>query len=171
MCKPCPILATVHLEVKTNPFVFPSQFSRHPTSSIFSYSSSSPSCYFPLAFSSLSALLHSSLPPSSPSSPLFCSSAASHLVGGELDLSVPPCLLPTPSYSRSPSSYSLVLQQLLYFTGCSEDKLFESEITYWLHREGTQDRVVSGVKILIQDFGNDSVASQGLSHLQVGFKQ
>jgi len=35
-----------------------------------------------------------------------------------------------------------------------------------LYREGTQDRVVSGVRILIQDFGNDSVASQGLSHLQ-----
>ena len=113
-------MATVHLEVKTNPFAFPSQFSRHPTSSISSYSSSYPSCYFLLVFSYLSAHLPSSLPPSSPSSPPSCSSAVSHLVGGELDLSVPPYLLPTPFFSQSPSSCNLVLQQLLYCTGCKK---------------------------------------------------
>ena len=163
-------MATALLEVKTNPFAFPSQFSRHPTSSISSYSSSYPSCYFLLEFSYLSAHLPSSLPPSSPSSPPSCSSAVSHLVGGELDLNVPPYLLPTPFFSQSPSFCSLVLQQLLYFTGCRKS-FCEREITHLLHREGTQDRVVNGVRILIQDFGNDSVASQGLSHLQVGFEK
>jgi len=35
-----------------------------------------------------------------------------------------------------------------------------------LYRDGAQEGVVSGVKILIKEFRNNSMASQGLSHLQ-----
>ena len=41
------------------------------------------------------------------------------------------------------------------------------EIANILLRDGAQEGVVSGVKILIKEFRNNSVASQGLSHLQV----
>ena len=41
------------------------------------------------------------------------------------------------------------------------------EIANILLRDGAQEGVVSGVKILIKEFRNNSMASQGLSHLQV----
>ena len=41
------------------------------------------------------------------------------------------------------------------------------EIANVLLRDGAQEGVVSGVKILIKEFRNNSVAGQGLSHLQV----
>ena len=119
--KPCHILATGVLGAKRSPSAFPCQLSRHPTSSTFFCSSSYPSCYYLLVSSYLSAHLHSSLPPSSPSSPPSCSSAVSHLDGGEHDPSVHPSWQPTPSFSQSPYSCSLVLQHLLCFTGCKEN--------------------------------------------------
>ena len=41
------------------------------------------------------------------------------------------------------------------------------EIANILLRDGAQEGVVSGVKILIKEFRNNSMAGQGLSHLQV----